>query len=175
MMDVFSLRAAIARGNTFEYHFFWKGPLSQWEQKHPFVIDGLTYQTAEHWMMAAKAKVFNDVDTWRAILDAPSPKEAKELGRKVRNYNDEVWAQCRILVVIAGNMAKFGQHSDLAKLLNDTGQKVLVEASPHDTLWGIGVEQTHGRAYDPNLWPGQNLLGFSLMEVRERLRAEGAM
>ena len=108
------------------------------------------------------------------ILAAPHPGAAKALGRQVRGFDEQRWAGHRFKMVIAGNMAKFGQHPQLLDFLLGTSSRVLVEASPQDRVWGIGLAADDERAGSPESWQGLNLLGFALMEVRRRLRAEQA-
>ena len=145
---------------------------SQWWDGHPFVLNGNHYVTAEHFMMAEKARLFDDHDTLAEILTAKSPAVAKKLGRKVANFNDALWLNARWDIVVRGNLAKFSQHPDLKTFLLHTGDRVIVEASPFDKIWGIGMAATHANAENPAKWNGLNLLGFALMEVRERLRKE---
>jgi len=163
---------------SLEFVFFWghhpttdvtSSCFSQWYET-PFTEDGVTYSTAEHYMMAAKAKLFGDEDAHLQILAAPGPKAAKALGRKVRGFSEEVWREHRFEIVTRANRAKFGQHEDLCKFLLQTGDRVLVEASPYDQVWGIGLSGSDLRARNPNQWRGLNLLGFALMEVRDELR-----
>lgn len=91
----------------------------------------------------------------------------KKLGRKVRNYDDSIWKEKRYDVVVKGNIAKFSQNEKLRSFLLSTGSKILVEASPKDTIWGIGLEESSPDALSPRKWQGENLLGFALMEVRD--------
>lgn len=156
----------IDSGHNPTFHFFWRGPLSQWAAS-PFTHNGIKYLTAEHWMMAEKARLFKDEETLRKILKASSPKEAKALGREVKNYNDEKWGNARFERVVAGNYLKFDQNPTHREALIATGDSILVEASPKDTIWGIGLAEDHPNASNPKRWPGQNLLGFALMEVRK--------
>jgi ribA/ribD-fused uncharacterized protein len=121
--------------------------------------------------LAAKARLAGDAEAAGKILAAPHPGAAKALGRQVRGFDEQRWAQHRFDVVVAGNMAKFGQHPQLRDFLAGTGNRVLVEASPRDRVWGIGLAAGDERAGSPEHWPGLNLLGFALMEVRRRLRA----
>lgn len=100
------------------------------------------------------------------MLEAPNPGAAKALGRQVRNFDEGVWLQQRFAIVVRGNRAKFSQHAALGKFLAQTAARVLVEASPVDRIWGIGLAQHDERATDPNAWQGLNLLGFALMQVR---------
>ncbi|MCX5385996.1 NADAR family protein [Streptomyces sp. NBC_00083] len=146
---------------------------SQWWPSR-FVVDGVVYATAEHWMMAAKARLFGDAEGERAALSAASPAQAKAAGRLVRGFDDEVWRRERYGIVLAGCLHKFGQDAALRAYLLGTGDRVLVEASPRDRIWGIGLAASAPEAEDPARWRGLNLLGFALTEAREALRrAEG--
>lgn len=177
-MNLATLRAAVERGDAFDYVLFYghayHEPIgtecfSQW---YPalFTVDGRTYGTAEHYMMAEKARLFGDDEMRAAILAAPTPAAAKALGRQVRGFTDEAWTAHRSAFVVAGNVAKFDQNPDLARVLLATGDAVLVEAAPRDRIWGIGMGASNPDARDPRKWRGQNLLGFALMEARSRLR-----
>ena len=177
--DVKELIQVIESGNAITYLFFWghqpakdgsitKSCLSNWYHA-PFTRDGLTYLTAEHYMMAKKALLFNDAQAYQEILRAKTPKEAKELGRKVSGYIDEIWNVHRQNIVITGNEAKFSQHPELKQFLLSTQNTVLVEASPYDPIWGIGMAAGEENIENPKTWKGLNLLGFALMEVRNRL------
>ncbi|WP_418959406.1 NADAR family protein [Streptomyces tritici] len=143
--------------------------LSQWWPS-PFEVDGVRYATAEHWMMAGKARLFGDAEAERAALEATSPAAAKKAGRLVRGFDETVWERERFGLVVAGSVHKFGSDEGLRAFLLGTGQRVLVEASPLDRIWGIGLAADDPRAFDPARWRGLNLLGFALMEARERLR-----
>ena len=147
-----------------------RGCLSQWWPA-TFTVDGLAYHSAEHFMMAAKALLFGDAETADRIRQAPHPGAAKALGREVRGFDEQRWVDHRFDLVVVGNLAKFGQHQDLRDFLLGTGSKVLVEASPRDAIWGIGLASDDDRAASPEHWPGLNLLGFALMEVRHQLEA----
>lgn len=171
----------IRDGGQPKYLLFWghqpptaggvgKECLSQWWPA-AFAVDGIGYSSAEHFMMAAKAMVFGDTGTAERIRAAPHPGAAKALGRQVRGFEEKQWAERRFELVVTGNMAKFGQHRDLRDFLLGTGSRVLVEASPRDRIWGIGLAAHDERATSPDCWRGLNLLGFALMEVRHRLRA----
>lgn len=166
-------------GETLKYLFFWghtnkygeevgKFCFSQWYAA-PFIVDGITYKTAEHWMMAHKALLFGDTTTYQEIIEAETPKEAKELGRKVPGFNEDTWNASRFEIVKLGNIHKFNQHPKIAEYLLNTGDKILVEASPVDTIWGIGLAQDSPHVDNPYFWRGLNLLGFALMEVRDFL------
>jgi ribA/ribD-fused uncharacterized protein len=166
----------LAKGGSVDYLFFWghtpKDParvdascLSQWFPCS-FVEGGVRYATAEHFMMAAKARLFGDDEALGAILAALSPAEAKAVGRRVRNYDDEAWARARVDAVVRGNVAKFGQNEELGRFLRGTGERVIVEASPRDRIWGIGMGASNPDARNPSRWRGLNLLGFALMDAR---------
>ncbi|HLK96213.1 MAG TPA: NADAR family protein [Hymenobacter sp.] len=141
---------------------------SQWYPA-AFTLDGDTYATAEHYMMAEKARLFNDETTRAAILQAAHPNDAKKLGRRVKGFDDAQWNAARFAIVVRGNEAKFSQHPAMRDFLLQSGARVLVEASPVDTIWGIGLAQDSPRATNPAEWRGLNLLGFALMEVRDNL------
>ncbi|MDO7877503.1 NADAR family protein [Hymenobacter sp. ASUV-10] len=174
------LLTVIDSGQRPKYLYFWghqrskSGDItascfSQWWVA-PFVIDGVSYATAEHWMMAQKARLFDNEDVFQRIIAAKTPAEAKSLGRQVRGFDDAAWTAKRMAIVVRGNFAKFSQHPELREFLLNTNNRVLVEASPVDRIWGIGLVADDERAADPRRWDGLNLLGFALMEVRDRLR-----
>lgn len=146
-----------------------KSCLSQWFEAS-FVIDGATYHTAEHYMMASKARLFDDAATCAQILATQTPHEAKALGRKISGFDDEKWNAARFDIVVQANIAKFSQNQALAHFLLSTRHKVLVEASPMDAVWGIGLAAEDPRAQNPGSWEGLNLLGFALMAARAHLR-----
>ncbi|MEU3075591.1 NADAR family protein [Streptomyces laurentii] len=143
--------------------------LSQWWPS-PFVVEDVRYATAEHWMMAEKARLFGDPEAEAAALGARTPAEAKKAGRLVRGFDNAVWERERFGVVVAGSRHKFDSDPALRAFLLGTGERVLVEASPMDRIWGIGLAADDPRAVEPERWRGLNLLGFALMEARERLR-----
>jgi ribA/ribD-fused uncharacterized protein len=177
--DVEALKRTVGSGWTPDFLFFWghtakdqrigKHVLSQWWPA-TFSVDGCTYATAEHYMMAQKAELFGDQETLAAILSSPGPSQAKSLGRRVRGYDEERWIAHRFDTAVRGNLAKFDQSPELEDWLLATGDTVLVEASPVDRIWGIGLAANDPRAEDPSNWPGLNLLGFALMKARHSLR-----
>ena len=156
---------------TERFVFFWKppAPFSQWTRSH-FVIEGQEYTHAEQWMMAEKARLFGDEDMLARILASDDPRTQKRLGQQVRGFVQEVWFRERVTIVVRGNEAKFGQSDKLLRRLLETGDKTLVEASPIDRIWGIGLRADDPKAQDPSQWRGQNLLGEALMQVRASLR-----
>lgn len=177
--SVQELIQVIARGARAKYVFFWghkpKVPgeidhscLSNWFPAR-FAVNGLEYPTTEHYMMAEKARLFGDEISREQILKAKSPGEAKIFGRKVSHFDEEVWKEQRFEIVVTGNEAKFLQNEELGMFLKNTGSKILVEASPRDLIWGIGMGRDSEKAENPLQWRGINLLGFALMEVRKRL------
>lgn len=179
--DVDALRARAAAGERFDYVCFWghrpradgapsAACFSQWFAS-PFVVDGTRYATAEHWMMSGKARLFGDELALAKVLANDDPSAAKAAGRGVRGFDEARWLAHRFALVVEGNLAKFSQHADLRRFLLSTGDQVLVEASPVDAIWGIGLAAADPRATDPAQWAGLNLLGFALMVVRERLAA----
>ncbi|AMW13168.1 hypothetical protein A4E84_28950 [Streptomyces qaidamensis] len=174
-----ALIRAVRDGARIRYLHFWghrprpdgrigASCLSQWWPA-PFTVDGVAYATAEHWMMAAKARLFEDAAAERAALAAGHPAEAKKAGRMVRGFDEATWARERFRIVVEGSVHKFGAHPELLAYLLGTGDRVLVEASPVDRVWGIGLAADDEAAMDPERWRGSNLLGFALMEARERL------
>lgn len=161
-----------------KFLFFWghtvkdeitKSCFSQW---FPFQFEenGISYKTAEHYMMAGKAKLFNDEEILEQILNAETPNEAKSLGRKVKNFDPKLWDEHKYEIVRQGNLLKFSQNEGFKDFLLSTEDKILVEASPYDKIWGIGMLETNPKAENPSEWNGENLLGFALMEVRDELR-----
>jgi len=174
------LRSQIENGYQPEYLFFWghtakvagvtdRSCFSQWWPA-AFTVEGISYPTAEHWMMAKKALLFNDKESHDLILQATKPAVAKNLGRAVKNFDPAKWESHAFEFVLAGNLHKFSQHKMLSDFLLATGDKIIVEASPVDLVWGIGLSQEANEATNPFLWKGPNLLGFALMAVRELLK-----
>ncbi len=177
--SVEELIAAISGGMSPKFVFFWghqpspdgsitKSCFSQWWPAS-FTVDGTEYRTAEHYMMASKARLFGDTAAYERILAASHPKQAKDLGRSVADFDEIAWLEHRFGFVVTGNHAKFSQHPDLAAFLISTGQRILVEASPVDRIWGIGLAPDSDDASRPERWRGLNLLGFALMQVRRIL------
>jgi ribA/ribD-fused uncharacterized protein len=180
-VDVEELRQRELDGEAFELLFFGSprplpggkigtSCLSQlWTA--PFEVDGHTYVTAEHYVMVAKARLFGDAAMAQHILETPSPEEAIVLGREVRGFDRAIWIAERRRLIIEANRAKFTERPELGVYLTQhTGQKILVHTNPGDVVWGIGLAANDIRARSPLSWPGKNMLGFALMEVREELR-----
>jgi ribA/ribD-fused uncharacterized protein len=180
--SVSELSDVMERGERVKFLFFWghqpqpdgkvgKGSLSQWWPA-PFMVDELAFATAEHYMMWRKAMLFGDSPVAAQILTVGHPSEAKALGRQVSGFDDATWNAHRFEIVTAASAAKFSQHPDLRGFLLATGDRVLVEASPRDRVWGIGLGASHEYAEDPRQWRGLNLLGFALMRARATLRGD---
>ncbi|MEM6581626.1 MAG: NADAR family protein [Pseudomonadota bacterium] len=172
-----SLAQHVNEGNRVKYVFFWghkkhsvvsKSCFSQWYDS-PFEAEGNRFLTAEHYMMYRKAILFSDAEAASRLLKASNPGEAKSIGREVRTFDQATWEASRYRIVVEGNLQKFRCHADLGEFLINTGSRVLVEASPTDRIWGIGLSEDQPEAQNPNLWRGLNLLGFALMEVRHEL------
>lgn len=162
-----------------KYLFFWghqpskdgsitQSCFSQWWMAK-FVVNGQNYPTTEHWMMVEKARLFDDKETLSRILQAKSPAEAKKLGRLVNSFDAKIWDEKKFEIVVEGNFHKFSQNPDLKEFLINTKERVLVEASPVDNIWGIGLAATNPNVENPLLWKGENLLGYALMVVRDKL------
>lgn len=168
------------QGEKVHFFHFWghtkkadsidKSCFSQWYPA-PFTIDEIEYKTAEHYMMAEKARLFNDDEVLQRIISAEQPKQAKDLGRKVRHFNHKTWEGHAFDIVVRANLAKFSQCHDLKGFLLSSGKQVLVEASPFDKIWGIGMKQSDPNVNYPKKWLGDNLLGFALMQVRDQLKS----
>jgi ribA/ribD-fused uncharacterized protein len=177
--DLSTIQERARAGWSPKFIFFWghtssdptrvgKECFSQWYPA-PFVVDGIAYPTAEHFMMAEKARLFGDEEAARAALEAPHPGAAKRAGRQVRGFIESIWQERRFDIVVAANQAKFSQHPMLRDVLLATTARVLVEASPTDRVWGIGLAADDAQARNPLEWRGLNLLGFALMVARARI------
>ncbi|MFL1897263.1 NADAR family protein [Aquimarina sp. 2-A2] len=151
-----------------EYYFFYetKHPFSQWN-KSEFQIDGLTFNSAEQYMMYGKAKLFDNKEITEKIMASKNVREQKKLGREVKNFDLEIWNENAIDIVYKGNKAKFEQNADYLKLLLSTKGKTLVEAIPTDKTWGIGLTADDIDAKNILKWKGTNWLGIALTELRQ--------
>ncbi|EAE1294601.1 TPA: NADAR family protein [Listeria monocytogenes] len=167
------------KGEKLKYIFFWghqpaedgkisKSCFSQW-WICSFKVDGVEYNCAEQFMMAEKAKLFNDMEMREKILAAKHPKQAKDFGRLIRGFQEDIWLKNRFNIVMRANLAKFSQNEELKKFLMQTKKWILVEASPVDKIWGIGMAADNKNVENPLYWKGLNLLGFALMAVRDEL------
>lgn len=150
------------------FTFFWSGVFSQWHQS-PFTLEGKRYSHAEQFMMEQKALLFGDAATAAEIMTARTPREQKALGRKVRGFDAKVWDPAARGIVFRGNWAKYTQNAELKSALLATSGTTLVEASPKDAIWGIGLAEDDPRARDRRQWLGKNWLGQVLTQVREAI------
>ena len=144
-------------------------PLSQWKEAD-MIINGIHYRSCEQYMMAEKARIFCDYRALDAILAARTPAEAKRQGRLVRWFDEDVWYSERLKTIACGNHAKFSQNAHLQAQLLSTDTRVIAEAAPFDTIWGIGLHHDNTDARDMSKWKGLNLLGVALILVREELK-----
>ena len=176
------IKEKFTKDKSLDYIFFWghqpkadaqisQSCFSQWFVS-AFEHENIIYPTAEHWMMAGKAKLFNDDASFTEIIKTASPKDVKAIGRKVKGFDNTTWLEKRESIVTNGNLLKFKQHPDLRNYLDGTGDKIIVEASPYDKIWGIGMKAGDEGIENPNNWKGDNLLGYALMEVRDQLRTK---
>jgi len=178
----YSRKKMIQENGNNKFLFFWghqpsrdgsitASCFSQWWTEQ-FLVNGVRYSSTEHWMMAKKAKLFGDLDVLQDILKAKTPGEAKKLGRRVKNFDPLKWDKEKYTIVMNGNLHKFQQNQTLKEFLMNTGSRILVEASPVDLIWGIGLTADDEAAMHPVRWKGENMLGFALMEVRDKLKNE---
>lgn len=147
------------------YLLFWNGHFSNWYPA-TFSVDNITFNCAEQYMMYMKAKTFGDAVSADLILQAKDPMVQKKLGRSVANFNEAEWDKVKENIVFNACFAKYSQNSDLFTELVNTKELILVEASPYDKIWGIGMAADHPDATNESKWQGQNLLGKALMKVR---------
>lgn len=171
MLNVEDIKCRYLEGEQLKFTFFFRDKdfLSQWYLSN-FTICGVEYNCMEQYMMAEKARLFGDIDSYYKILKSKSQREIKSLGRKVKGFDEKLWAENKIGIVVRGNLAKFSQNKYLLDKILSTGDSILVEASPYDRIWGVGLSQSDNKILNPNNWRGENLLGFSLMEVRNLLK-----
>lgn len=144
------------------------GYLSNWYLS-PFKVDGISFSSMEQFMMYRKAICFRDDSVASQILHTDDVAHIKELGRLVSNYNESHWNGVRQIVVYEGLLAKFSQNAELKEQLKATGNAILAECAVKDHIWGIGLSMRNPDRLDRTKWNGQNLLGYALMMVRERL------
>jgi len=161
-----------------KFHLFWGGPFSQWYGAN-MVIDGVTYNCCEQYMMAEKARLFKDDEALKEILKSKDPSHQKAIGRTVKNFVKEEWEKIEENgkpfcwnVVYKANEAKFTQNKDLNDFILLTKGETLVEASPYDKIWGIGLGENDARALDREQWQGLNWLGEVCTQLREDLLIE---
>lgn len=171
MAEVKSDAVDIASLNNREYQFFFtsKSPFSQW---HPCKFTDstrITFSSAEQYMMYQKAILFGDATVAAKIIATNNQKTIKDLGRQVANFDETQWRQMREAIVLEGNLLKFKQNPKLLATLLATNEKKLVEASPWDRVWGIGMSEEAARVTPSSRWRGLNLLGKTLDRARQHL------
>ena len=176
--DMFAMGQAVLNSlnQKQEFVFFWRenesmGYFSQWFPVG-FVLEGIQYCHAEQYMMAKKALLAGDLESYVLIMHESDPAKCKFLGRNVRGLDAKQWDACKEQIVYNANMAKFSQNKKLRHILLATGSKTLAEASPRDTEWGIGLSAENIDSTNPEKWRGKNLLGCVLMKVRDELKKE---
>lgn len=178
--DLNNLISEYTAGKNLEYIYFWghhpkkdgsisKSCFSQW-WKSSFNIGHVKYLFMEQYMMAEKARLFGDKEMEEKIMSSNDPNKIKGFGCKVSNFNEEIWNDIKYSIVINGNYNKFIQNDKLKAFLLSTEDKILVEASPYDNVWGIQMSEEDVDIKNPKLWRGENLLGFALMEVRNEIK-----
>lgn len=136
----------------------------------PMQVDGLTFPTVEHYFQWSKAKMFGDEEAATNIMKTASPKSVKAYGKKVKNFEKDKWEEKKNEIMKIALKAKFSQHPELRNKLQDTGTKLLAEANPRDKYWGIGTSFDTSKAKDPAKWPGKNVVGNMLQELRSELK-----
>ena len=154
--------------NKFVLFYATSEPFSQWHHAHfRDPITGDTYYTAEHYMMYQKAVLFDDMDTAEEILQVRHPREAKELGRKVKGFRSDLWDENKNQIVYNANFLKFTQNTKLMAELMKYPGLTFVEAAENDKIWGVGMKEDNPDILDPNKWLGENLLGYALTDLRD--------
>jgi len=150
--------------------FFWNSIYSQWyTTPKQFTENGVVFSNAEKYMMVKKSEVFGATDILEQMIKSDNPRLIKQLGRQISNFSDEVWDQHKMDIVTQGNVLKFGQNPDLLEILKEHKDKIIVEASPQDKIWGIGLHWDNDDVLDESKWKGQNLLGECIMRARNIL------
>ena len=154
---------------TDKYVFFWNGIYSQWH-KAPMTIDKIEYNSCEQYMMHQKALLFEDNEIAKLIMKESNPREQKKYGRMIKNFDKSIWDKNCLAIVYEGNLAKFSQNEDLKEEMLSTGNRIFVEASPLDNIWGIGLAEDTEGIDNPSFWLGLNLLGQALTLVKQEIR-----
>jgi ribA/ribD-fused uncharacterized protein len=180
-VDQKSSRKKTRKKTRNDFIFFWSNssPYSQW-YKSAFTSKSTVqpdrkeqrFNCAEQYMMSEKALLFNDMDSYGAIMATANPRKQKSLGRGVRGFTNEKWVEARMDIVTQASYAKFSQNESLKQMIIETKDRELVEASPHDKVWGVGLAEDNDSIVNPAKWRGLNLLGKALMKARERIVAE---
>lgn len=174
VQNIYTKEDIIAMSYTNNIITFWKpytndtGKLCQW-YKSDFIEDGVKFNCCEHYMMYKKAMLFGDSEIASEILKETDPSKMKAYGRRIKNFDNAIWDEHKFDIVYTGNLLKFTQNHKLKAYLLSTNGSILAEASPYDTVWGIGLSDDSLNVNYPDLWPGQNLLGCALMQVRDTI------
>lgn len=149
--------------------YFYGGIFSQWHKSSFNNEQGVQFTSAEQAMMYEKAMLFGDHDIAKAILKANHPRIQKELGRKVTDYDDKIWAECRLSRVTLNNFYKFSQNPILKDIILSLIDWEFVEASPTDKIWGVGLAENDPKIYDRSNWAGLNLLGIAIKDAQMKI------
>lgn len=155
--------------DTHIYFFSDKDYLSNFFYSN-FIINGTKYICNEQYIMAQKSLLFGDIESYENIMKCKKPYDMKKIGRKVKNFTDDIWIQHRNNILQYGLNAKFSQNDVLRAKLIATGNKILVEASPYYKIYGVGLSETNEKIFDEKNWRGENLLGNTLMTVRNLIK-----
>ena len=156
---------------TDKYVFFWDGIYSQWH-KAPMTVNGIEYNCCEQYMMHQKALFFGDDEIAEKVMNTKNPSDQKALGRQIKGFNKERWDKVCLGIVYKGNHAKFTQNPELKEELLGTFDRLMVEASPYDQVWGIGLDENEPGINIAMNWKGQNLLGWAITMVKQELTFE---
>lgn len=155
---------------TNKYVFFWNGIYSQWH-KSPMTIGKVEYNSCEQYMMHQKALLFGDNEIAELIMVETNPREQKKYGRMIKNFDKSTWDKNCLAIVYEGNLAKFSQNLELKEEMLSTENKIFVEASPLDNIWGIGLDENAEGIENPSYWLGLNLLGQALTLVKKEIQS----
>jgi ribA/ribD-fused uncharacterized protein len=156
---------------TDKHVFFWNGIYSQWH-KASMTVDNIEYNSCEQYMMHQKALQFGDSEIAELIMNESNPKEQKKYGRMIKGFDKTTWDKNCLAIVYEGNLAKFTQNGELKEQMLSAENRIFVEASPFDTIWGIGLAEDAEGIDDPSYWQGLNLLGQALTLVKTKLLAD---
>ncbi len=159
----------ISERETDTHLYFLRGVLSNFEKCY-IKYKGHLFATTEQAFMWEKAVFFNDHESASKILREENPAKAKKLGREVKNFDDSKWSKVCYEIMYLINYEKYFQNTRLKNILLNTGDKMIIEANPKDTRWGIGLSAEDDRVLDESQWQGENLLGKVLMQVRDELK-----
>ena len=149
--------------------YFWNGIFCQWYPSKIVDKEGVTYNCGEQYMMSQKAKLFKDNDVYDMIMEENIPHHQKALGRIVSDYDDDVWNKHKFDIVVDGNCFKFSQNEELKRTLLSTEDKIIVEGSYEDPIWGVGLSYDDDLILDESNWQGENLLGKAIMVTRNEI------